>query len=186
MRKPRLSTQKSRHCAELSLSLRLTHSLPHHWNEENHPTNVGFPFTKIFYWLFSSCILPFFLYASPTFRFLFITRNAKTRGERKSFQHFSGCFPSRLYCLLLIIFIINACCVVEGCSRVFFLLCSSTDNNLLFGEAERDAEGWKKEGFCEGNFQRRKNMKTQFSFSRKSDGKNAPLRRRDEANGEEF
>lgn len=80
--------------------------LPHRRNEENHPTSVGFPFTRKYFIDYFRMFCPFFSFASPTFRISFNLYHSK-RGarwwwwvesrverEKKSFQHFSGCFPS--------------------------------------------------------------------------------------------
>ena len=94
-------------------------------------------FHQIFYWLFS-CVLPF-LYSSPTFSFarslshhLSVTRLQNVK--KKILSTFLGMFYvflflSLLYCLLLIIFIINACCVFEC---IFALESSSLYLSPLF------------------------------------------------------
>lgn len=88
---------------------------------------------------------------------------------KKSFQHFSGCFLSRLYCLLLIIFIINACCVFERLS-VFLpslqltIICCSKRQGVKDCEMLETRRKEKKE-----IFRSEENMKIQFSFSRKSE-----------------
>jgi hypothetical protein len=148
---------------------------------------------------------PFFYSLHPHFACLLLafasvyhSKNAKTRGGRRRnpFSVFQDVFHLVSIASYLLFLLLTLVASSKAARVYFFVLLRQLQLTIICCSARGSGRETTKDGERRGRlrveenektFSARKNMKTQFSFSRKSDGKNSPLRReRRRANGEEF